>query len=93
MPTASYRRRDDIVFERVDDRVMLLDRAGMEMVTLNPVGSVVWELLDEPKSVGDLVAALSTRFPEVGTERLTGDVEAFLGEMVEVGYVDGDAHD
>ena len=43
-----FRRADDVVLQVVDDRAFLLDASGTEMIVLNPVGTMVWEVLDAP---------------------------------------------
>lgn len=77
-----------VLWEQVDVKVMLIDQASSELVTLNPVGSLIWRTLAEASSsVGRLAGVVSAEFPEVGLTQATADVEAFLDELVRLGFV------
>jgi Coenzyme PQQ synthesis protein D (PqqD) len=77
-----YRRSDDVVFEVAGDRAVLLDAAGKELITLNPVGSLVWQMLGEPHDAAGVAAALHAAFPDVPKTKLEDDANAFLAELV-----------
>lgn len=87
MPTTVYRRADDVIFERAGDRVVLLDSAGAELITLNAVGSIVWEALQEPASTDVLADQLSERFADVPRDQLRSDVERFVAQLEEAELV------
>ncbi len=80
-----------MVFEVTGDRAVLLDPSGKELITLNPVGTVVWQLLDEPRDVGEVAAALATSFPAVPVAKLEEDATRFLAELAESDLVVDDA--
>ena len=82
-----FRRADNVVKEVVDDRAFLLDDRGVEMIVLNPVGTLVWDALDEPRDAAAIAASLVDRFVDVTHEQLEQDVEAFLEELREAGLV------
>ena len=86
-----FRRSADVVFEVLDDRAVLLDTTGTELITLNPVGTLVWQLLDEPRAADDLAAELQASFPNVPAERLHEDAERFLAELAAADLVVADA--
>ena len=65
---------------------VLLDPTSGRYFGLNEVGSRIFELLSEPRSVGDLVGILVQEY-EVSEGRLRSDVEAFVGEMMSRGLV------
>lgn len=54
---------------------------------VNPVGSIIWELLPTASSFEDLCASLSRRFTDVGIDRITRDVQAFLADLRANGLV------
>jgi hypothetical protein len=56
------------------------------MYTLNRVGSRIWELLDEHKTVDELVGII-TREYEVETDQARADVIEFLEQLTEIGAV------
>jgi hypothetical protein len=82
-----FRRADNVVKEVVDERAFLLDDRGVEMIVLNPVGTMVWDALDEPADAAAIAASLIDRFVDVSLEDLERDVEAFLEELREAGLV------
>ena len=52
------------------------------MVSLNEVGTFVWEYFREPSSLKDAVAAVSEEF-ETTPKEATNDVDAFVAQLVE----------
>ncbi len=79
------------MFEVSGDRAVLLDVAGTELITLNPVGTIVWQALDEPRDAPAVAAHLQERFPDVHVEQLEADAAAFLDELAAAGLVVADA--
>ena len=82
-----FRRADNVVKEVVDDRAFLLDDRGQEMIVLNPVGTMVWDALDEDRGAAAIAASLVDQFADVSLEELERDVESFLEELREAGLV------
>ena len=83
-------RSPDVVFDVVGDRAILLDGAGTELITLNAVGTVVWNELDGLRDASELAADLLDRFVGVGIDELRTDITAFLEELSALGLaVDG----
>jgi hypothetical protein len=54
---------------------------------VNPVGSIIWDLLPTSETFEELCAALSQRFTDVGLDRITRDVQAFLADLRANGLV------
>lgn len=84
-------RADGVVHEVVDGRAVLVDPSGLQLITLNEVGSLVWEALEQPGDVASLVAVLLPRFPDVDEAQAEADVTAFLDELRAAGLVVDDA--
>jgi hypothetical protein len=80
------RRADHVIWEVTGERAVLLDRDGSELITLNPVGTLVWDAADG-RPAADIVDALHPRFEGVTREQLAADVDAFLAELAELGLV------
>ncbi len=77
-----------VLWEEVDVKVMLIDQASSELVTLNPVGSLIWRTLAAaPTSAARLAEIVNGAFPEVSLTQATADVETFLDELVRLGFV------
>jgi hypothetical protein len=80
------RRADHVIWEVTGSRAVLLDSDGSELITLNPVGTLVWDAVDglPPDEITDL---LHPRFEGVSREQLAADVRAFLVELEELGVI------
>jgi hypothetical protein len=59
--TTSYRRRADVPWRRSLDAVLCLPPGATEPVTLAGTGPEVWDLLQRPRSLGELAAELAAR--------------------------------
>jgi len=55
--------------------------------SFNEIGSLIWKLLDIPKDLTDLVAAVEQEY-DVESERARKDVERFLNDMLSAGLVE-----
>ena len=91
MAVGRFRRVDGVFFEITGDRAVLLDSSGTELITLNPVGTVVWQTLDTPRSAAEVAEQLHATFPDVPRAQLLDDAEQFLVELAEAQLVTDDA--
>ena len=87
----AFRRAPSVVHEMIGARAVLLNSAGTELITLNPVGTSVWLALDGTTDARDVASTLLDQYPDVGVEELTRDVERFLAELEEAELVVRDA--
>ena len=85
---APLRRTGDAYFEVVEDKAVIVDPAGTELLTLNQVGTIVWHLLDGQRDEASITGELAARFPEVPRETLEADVRRFLSELDDVKLLD-----
>jgi hypothetical protein len=83
----AWLRSPDVVYEVVDGKAVLVDPEGVELITLNPVGTLVWEELDGERDAAGLAASLIGRFEGVTLAQLEADVAAFLSEIRGAGLV------
>jgi hypothetical protein len=74
-------RSPDVTFEVVDGRAILIDGAGKELITLNPVGTLVWNALDGSRDAEGLAGHLLPSLQGVTEEQLTEDIHTFLTEL------------
>lgn len=81
------RRSPDVIHEAVDGRAMLVSPDGSELISLNAVGTMVWELLDTGAAAGEIAAQLHPRFDDVAIEDLERDIHTFLDSLREQGLV------
>jgi len=80
-------RNANVVFDTVDDKAVLVDPSGKELITLNRVGTLVWQLLDGSRDLAELSRAVAADFPTVAADRVAGDVEAFVAELTRLGLL------
>jgi hypothetical protein len=55
--------------------------------SFNGTGTSIWKLLETPKTLVELVAAVAQEY-DVEQERVEKDVKEFLGEMLSVGLAE-----
>jgi hypothetical protein len=89
----TYRPVSGALVEVLGGRSVILGPAGNELVTLNPVGSVVWESLatsanSDLASIVECVLAKTDARDRATVER---DVQAFLDHLVSLGLVSVEA--
>lgn len=91
MTGKSISRVPDVVSEMSGDRAILLDAAGVELITLNPVGSLIWNSIDGVVSADGLTSVLTAHFPDVSPVQLRTDVDEFIEQLLAAGLVVVDA--
>jgi hypothetical protein len=78
---AGLQRSADAYFEVVDDKAVIVDPAGAELLTLNRVGTIVWHALDGERDETAIVEQLAARYPDVPRDTLSADVHTFVVEL------------
>jgi hypothetical protein len=71
---------DRVIGAELDGEYVMLDPDSGYYYGLNEVGTVVWQFLDRPRSVADIVAHVCGRF-DVGPEQCLADVTALVREL------------
>lgn len=75
-----------VLWKEVDGLVVVLLISAGHFIELNKVGSAIWRLLAENKSVDEIVTSM-TRTYDVAADRLTADIQSFIARMEEQGLV------
>jgi hypothetical protein len=70
----------------VEGDTVILDTASGRYFSLEGVGSTLWEALQEPRSLSELLSAVVARY-DVGAERAERDVRGLLAKLEEAGLV------
>jgi len=83
----AWQRSPRAVYEVVDGEAVLVDPAGVELLTLNAVGTIVWEALDGRREPDELAADLVGRFTGVTRDELARDIADFLAEADAAGLL------
>ena len=82
----TYTRNPEFPVRIVDDELIALDVTSTRCFVLDAVGRRIWELLEAPRSVAQLCAALRKEY-EADPATMAADVGAFLDELVTRGVV------
>ena len=83
---AVWRRRDDVLWRRSLDAVILLHVGADDPLTLPGTGAAVWDLLEEPASLAELVALLAEAYEE-DPAVVEHDVTTLLTDLEALGAV------
>jgi hypothetical protein len=83
----AWQRSPGVVYEVVDGQAVLVDPEGAELLTLNQVGTLVWEALDGRRGPDELATALLGRVSGVGADEFARDIADFLAEVEAAGLV------
>ena len=79
-------RNSSAVWTRLDGKVVLLDVEMARYYEANAVGGLIWELLEEPGTVDDIVERVVARF-DVDPEQCRADVLKFLDVLGKSGLL------
>ena len=80
------RARADLVWQEVEDQVVLLDPGTSTYHGVTGAGRILWPLLVTGTTHEDLVAELQRVF-EIDAARASGDIDTFLEELTP--FLDG----
>ncbi len=81
-----YTPNPDVVFKRLENRMVLVHLATNRIFELNHTGARAWELLQEGATVNDLLERLADEF-EVDESTLRTEVDALFSELVNEGLI------
>jgi hypothetical protein len=65
----------------LQDEVVILNLANGEYYGLNPVGARVWELIQEPRSFGEICDILIAEYEGAQLDEVARGVQALLEDM------------
>ena len=90
-PTLQFVRSDNVVSRVIAGETLIVPvRRGVadlaSLFSFNQVGSTIWEALEKPRTVEELVTVLADTY-EVTPEKAHEDLEVFLNEAQAAGVV------
>ncbi|TVQ34717.1 MAG: lasso peptide biosynthesis PqqD family chaperone [Wenzhouxiangella sp.] len=85
--SGSFRRNPDLIGAAVDDELVMMSVEHGQYYGLGGVGPRVWELIEEPRTFGELVNQILEEF-EVKREVCEKDMMEFLAQMEKLGLVE-----
>ena len=84
----TLRRAPTVLHDVLDDRTVLIDPLGTELITLNPVGALVWQALDGERDSAVVAGHVAELFKDVEPAVIIRDVESFLDELQSLSLVE-----
>jgi hypothetical protein len=81
-----FSRSKDQVFTDLNGEVVLLNVKTGKYFNLNPIGSVIWQMIAEPTSLSSIVSAITAEY-DVDPQRCEQDVRNLLHKMQLVGLI------
>jgi hypothetical protein len=81
-----YSRNNDFVFNEVDGELVMMNLENGAYVSLNETGKSIWNILETPKNINEIVELLLQEF-EVSAEICTKEVNDFLLKMLDKNVV------
>ncbi len=71
-----------MLFSHIDDEVVMMSMETGEYYGLNPIASRIWELLETPRTFGQLTNLLMQEF-DIDEVTCQHDVSTFLKQLIE----------
>lgn len=78
---------DQVSSDFLDEEIVVLDVHDGSYYVLNPVGARIWSMIQNPRSVIELIAALQEEY-EVAADRCAREVIDLLEELAERELID-----
>ena len=75
-----------VLREEFDDWAVLFNPETADAVGINPVGVVIWKLMNEQRGIEELVREIENHFADV-PDTASEDVTAFVNDLAERGFV------
>lgn len=87
MSKALPRPNPEVVSRLVGDEMVLVNLGTNQILTLNPTGARVWELLTAGTSRSEIEATLLTEY-DVSSSEVAASIDALLAELESEGLVE-----
>lgn len=85
--TQKYQKHKDIVYKEEDDGAFLFDPATGNLKYMNRSGKETFLLLSDQNDFNQVINYMLGLFPDVNRRRLEKDLETFLKELEENGFL------
>ena len=86
MKTTYPVRKDDVIWRRIGDSIVVIREDKLSSHTLNKTASFIWELCDGKAEISDIAARLHEHF-DVSLEEARSDVYNTIEELTTAGIV------
>lgn len=80
-------RNPAIVFEMFEDQAVIVGESDEELLTLNPVATLIWTNIAEATAIDDLEEKLFDIFDGVTREQWAADLRMFVDQLKSEGLI------
>ena len=80
-------RSRNLSWREIDEEIVVLDLEGSAYMSVRGAGRTLWPLLADGATKPQLIAAITTKY-DVDDETAGRDVDAFVTELREKGFID-----
>ncbi|MFH1024479.1 MAG: PqqD family protein [Planctomycetota bacterium] len=80
MPPLTYRRREDLPFQKIEEQILVVDAPDRQVHLLPETAARIWELLAEEITLDAITRSLVDEY-DVTPERAAGETAEFLAEL------------
>ncbi len=86
MKTLYPMQKDEVIWRRIGDTIVVIKEDGLSSHTLNKTASFIWELCDGNLEINEIAAKVHERF-DVSLEDSLTDVYSTIEELIMAGIV------
>lgn len=86
MSNLSWVASTEVTSSEIGDELALLDPKSGQYFTLNQTGSAVWQCLDTPRSMEDLVRTVTEKF-DIDSSECENDIKELIIQLSDAGLI------
>jgi len=86
MSNLSWAASTEVTSSEIGDELALLDPKSGQYFTLNQTGSVVWQCLDTPRSMEDIVRTVTEKF-DIDSSECESDIKELIIQLSDAGLI------
>ena len=75
-------RNPEIISSKIDDEIVMMSIEEGKYFGLDPIGSIIWDLLEKPRSLEEIIPLLQEKF-DVSDDQCQEDCSTFILEMID----------
>jgi hypothetical protein len=80
-------RNADVIWRRIEEKIILIGKDGLEIHTLNKTAALIWELCDGANGDDEITAKLCERFDVLPEEAMV-DVRETVSKLEKMGLLE-----
>jgi hypothetical protein len=81
-----YIRKNDAISSKLQEEQVILDIEKGKYFSLNPIATIIWEILEQPLTIESLCEKLLEEY-DVEAEKCKLETNAYIQEMVKLGLI------